>query len=114
MGSLPAVPPTAFIVVYNDFYFLIQYNLLVYLYHMKNLFILLALLVFTSFMSPQRVMAADYTDRFFRVQSIDTMKYSRDRARNEVTDVVRLDIDQQIGRIAATGATHIAVATPYD
>lgn len=81
---------------------------------MKNLFILLALLVFVSFMSPQRVMATDYTDRFFPVQSIDTMKYSRDRARNEVTNVVRIDIDQQIGRIAATGATHIAIATPYD
>lgn len=48
-------------------------------------------------------------------QSIDTMKYSRDLARQKLTapdfDPV---IDQQLTAIAATGATHVAIATPYD
>jgi hypothetical protein len=52
---------------------------------------------------------------FWSVRAIDTMKYSRDVARGEGRapsfDAV---IRQQVGNIAATGATHVAVATPYD
>ncbi len=52
---------------------------------------------------------------FWKLRSIDTMKYSRDVARAEGRhpsfDAV---IRQQVGNIAATGATHVAVATPYD
>ncbi len=44
-------------------------------------------------------------------QSIDTMKYSRDRAREGLSDTV---IEAQVGAIAKTGATHVAIATPYD
>lgn len=49
------------------------------------------------------------------VRSIDTMKYSRDIAREKANqpdfDIV---IDQQVKNIASTGASHIAIATPYD
>lgn len=49
------------------------------------------------------------------VQSIDTMKYSRDAAgemlNNPSFDAV---IDQQVSQIAETGATYVAIATPYD
>lgn len=54
-------------------------------------------------------------DRFFQYQVIDTMKFSRDEARSRANDE-KFDavIDRQISQIAATGATHVAIATPYD
>ncbi len=53
--------------------------------------------------------------RWWSFQSIDTMKYSRDTAREKLTDPdVTQEVDQHILRIAKTGATHVAIATPYD
>lgn len=51
----------------------------------------------------------------FSFESIDTMKYSRDPSREKLNDT-RFDqvIEKQVGAIAATGATHVAIATPYD
>ncbi|MDP3888564.1 MAG: hypothetical protein Q8Q24_00825, partial [bacterium] len=48
-------------------------------------------------------------------KSIDTMKYSRDIAREKLNDP-SFDkvIDTQVKNIADTGATHVAIATPYD
>lgn len=49
--------------------------------------------------------------RFWDVQSIDTMKYSRDASSSDLS----LDfIDNQVQLIAETGATHVSIATPYD
>lgn len=50
-----------------------------------------------------------------QVKSIDTMKYSRDLAREKNKDL-SFDkvIDRQIKAIAQTGATHVAIGTPYD
>lgn len=49
------------------------------------------------------------------VQSIDTMKFSRDLARQELKDQsFDKTIDTQVKDIAETGATHVAIATPYD
>ncbi|MBP9669943.1 hypothetical protein KBD75_00930 [Candidatus Woesebacteria bacterium] len=49
------------------------------------------------------------------VRSIDTMKYSRDLAREKRTDdSFDSTIDQQVKAIALTGASHVAIATPYD
>lgn len=52
---------------------------------------------------------------WWTVQSIDTMKYSRDIAREKLT-VADFDktIEDQVSRIAQTGASHVAVGTPYD
>lgn len=52
---------------------------------------------------------------WWKVQSIDTMKYSRDVAR-EMLKKPEFDrtIDETVAKIAQTGATHVAVATPYD
>ena len=49
------------------------------------------------------------------IRSIDTMKYSRDIAREKSGDA-SFDkvIEQQVKSIAETGASHIGVATPYD
>lgn len=49
------------------------------------------------------------------VTSIDTMKYSRDLSAEMLTNPsFDQTIDQQVREIASTGATHIAIATPYD
>lgn len=49
------------------------------------------------------------------VQSIDTMKYSRDKAREALDDKGYNEIiKKQIENIKATGATHVAIGTPYD
>lgn len=48
-------------------------------------------------------------------QSIDTMKESRDKAREKLNSESYLkEIDDQVSKVAQTGATHIAIATPYD
>src|SRR5690348_15537528 len=52
---------------------------------------------------------------FWPVESIDTVKYSRDLARQEATDEgFSQVIDQQMAQIASVGATHVALGTPYD
>jgi len=55
------------------------------------------------------------SSRAWEMKSIDTMKYSRDRALTQLNnpsfDSV---IEAQVKTIAETGATHIAIATPYD
>lgn len=49
------------------------------------------------------------------VRSIDTMKFSRDMAREKLSDeAFDQVIDTQISQIAQLGATHVAVGTPYD
>ncbi len=48
-------------------------------------------------------------------QSVDTMKISRDKAREMKNNPqYAKDIDIQVASIAATGATHVGVGTPYD
>lgn len=70
-------------------------------------FVLLCLL------SPSSVAASH--NRFFDVQAIDTMKYSRDMARDQATsEDFKAIIETQVKQIADTGATHVAIATPYD
>lgn len=53
--------------------------------------------------------------RHWEFQSIDTMKHSRDLAREEMNDPhFSEEVDRQMADIAATGATHVAIGTPYD
>lgn len=51
------------------------------------------------------------TDRFWPVVSVDTMKYSRDRARE--TGIL-VQIPHLVAAVAALHPTHIAIGTPYD
>lgn len=52
---------------------------------------------------------------FWGLRSIDTMKYSRDLSREKLHDFsFDAIIDEQIKNIALVGATHVAIATPYD
>ena len=52
----------------------------------------------------------------FLVQSIDTMKYSRDMSAQILNNPASYQsmIDTQMARIAQAGATHVAIDTPYD
>ena len=51
----------------------------------------------------------------WEIQSIDTMKYSRDLAREKLNDKAFEEVvDAQVKEIALTGATHVAIGTPYD
>jgi hypothetical protein len=58
---------------------------------------------------------AVYSGTFWRYQCVDTMKISRDRAREMITrsDVVRIVTDE-VNKISELGANCIAVGTPYD
>jgi hypothetical protein len=53
---------------------------------------------------------------WWEFQSIDTMKYSRDRSREYMDnpEYAQKIITRQISAIAQTGATHVGIATPYD
>lgn len=52
---------------------------------------------------------------FWTFQSIDTMKFSRDIAREKENDLTyNVKIQEQVKKIKETGATHIAIGTPYD
>jgi len=53
--------------------------------------------------------------QMWSVQAIDTMKYSRDIAREKLNDESYTQvINQQVSDIAKTGATHVAIGTPYE
>ncbi len=59
--------------------------------------------------------AAMNEPRFWSVEAIDTMKYSRDPSREKLQDPsFDLIIAKQVQDIAKIGATHVAIATPYD
>ncbi|MFH1602244.1 MAG: carboxypeptidase-like regulatory domain-containing protein [Candidatus Shapirobacteria bacterium] len=52
---------------------------------------------------------------WWQIQSIDTVKYSRDMALEKIGDNSFDEIiESQVNNIALTGATHIAIGTPYD
>lgn len=53
--------------------------------------------------------------QLWQIQSVDTMKYSRDTARERAHDPqYDVAIDEMMTQIAATGATHVGIGTPYD
>lgn len=87
----------------------------------KYIFIVIFVIaVFLFFFTTRRsyefnYIAAGDEDRFWEVQSIDTMKYSRDLSREKLYDkTFDSIIDDTMKKIAATGATHVSVGTPYD
>jgi hypothetical protein len=54
-------------------------------------------------------------EHLFGIQSIDTMKYSRDEARAKANDATfDAEIAREMQQIASMGATHVAIGTPYD
>lgn len=79
----------------------------------KITIILIFLFILITFLSSTDAQQEEVL--FWEFQSIDTMKYSRDIAREKLKDrSFDFVIDMQVKNIAQTGATHIALATPYD
>lgn len=78
---------------------------------MKYLLVIIVFIIIFPF----PVFAVSGNASWWTVQSIDTMKYSRDLAREKLhDDKFLMEIDLQVKEISQTGATHIAVGTPYD
>lgn len=78
------------------------------------LILLILIFAFLSFFS-KAPKNTNQKVHFWQVQSIDTMKYSRDVAREKLGDpYFDSIIEQQIKDIAGTSATHVAIGTPYD
>jgi hypothetical protein len=67
------------------------------------------LIIFLFLALPSTIFAQEKT--FFPIQSIDTMKISRDEARNATASA---NIPQYVEKIASMSPTHIAISTPYD
>jgi hypothetical protein len=84
--------------------------------HYQLALIIGIILVIFLFGTPQKDTAAQPSTRqWWDVQSIDTMKYSRDLARQWLSDTSKdAIIDEHVRHIAQTGATHVGIATPYD
>lgn len=72
------------------------------------------LLYYRGHASPYAAPAAN--ERLFGIQSIDTMKSSRDMAGQILDDPdgFKPMVDKELSLIAEAGATHAAIATPYD
>lgn len=77
------------------------------------LFITIGIIVVVSF--KHEVTLTTPSPRFWDIQVVDTMKYSRDVSREKLNDpTFDIEINRQVADIAGTGATHVAIATPYD
>lgn len=72
------------------------------------IFILAVSFLYLKLLTPSPIKG---NTKFWLVQSIDTMKFSRDASRSPLT---QSEIDSQVNEIADTGATHVAIDTPYD
>ncbi len=85
---------------------------------MKNklvILVFLVALVLLRFWFLRSATANHIESRIWSIQSIDVMKYSRDLAREKLRDTeFNKTIDNQVGVIASTGATHVAIGVPYD
>ncbi len=75
-------------------------------------FLIISLITLIFLITPTAALAKE---SYWEIQSIDTMKFSRDLAREKLNDVSFGEIiNMQVAEIAATGATHVAIGTPYD
>lgn len=76
------------------------------------IFIVLFILLYHALV---RVYYGEHPFRQWELQSVDTMKYSRDRSREFLQGKISVtEIDKQVDSISETGATHVAIGTPYD
>ena len=91
-------------------------------YLKKTVFLFVMLSLFISFRLIQTLHAQSgvitplpSSTPWFSVQSVDTMKVSRDLAREKLSDpTFDTVIQQQVQNIKNVGATYVAVGTPYD
>lgn len=75
----------------------------------------LMLVIFKVVNIPQKIVITQQTNKPWQIESIDTMKYSRDQARAGLNNAAYTKgVNQQVQAIAQTGANYIAIDTPYD
>ena len=85
------------------------------LYFVFRVFCFFAFLVFFVFICLLKPKGVGASRNYWEIQSIDTMKYSRDMAREWGNNLITEKIIQSyIEKIASTGANYMAVGTPYD
>ena len=78
-------------------------------------FLAISVLYFISLAKYSKITAQKAPSSWWEVQSIDTMKFSRDVAREKLNDPSFDDfIETEVEKIAELGATHVAIGTPYD
>lgn len=76
--------------------------------------LILSLLIF-YYLKTSATFTVKIEKPIWQIRSIDTVKYSRDLSREKMTDFsFDLVIDQQVKDIKKTGASYVAVGTPYD
>lgn len=79
------------------------------------LIIVLIVIFAWTFLSKNNKYLVSQPVKRWKVTSIDTVKYSRDLAREKAKSTLfEVEIDKQVKNIADTGATHISIGTPYD
>lgn len=62
-----------------------------------------------------KTLPAELPKATWQMESIDTVKYSRDLAREQASNPKFVEtIDKQMKLIASTGANYVAIGTPYD
>lgn len=77
--------------------------------------ILIMPLFLTLIFPLKNIKASNERVTWWEIQSIDTMKFSRDLAREKLNDLsFNETIDRQMQNISLSGATHVAIGTPYD
>jgi hypothetical protein len=82
---------------------------------LNNLLVLAGLTIWSMFLLPAVSFAAESSVPYWQIRSIDTMKYSRDRAIRWATNPdLEREIITQIGIIKSLGANYITIDTPYD
>jgi len=88
---------------------------------MKKLYIIIVVLmafgVLVWFGQRKKNIAKVYQveQALWEVQSVDTVKYSRDVAKEKENDLAFNEtIERQVELISETGATHVSIGTPYD
>ncbi|HVZ12489.1 MAG TPA: hypothetical protein VG965_05655 [Patescibacteria group bacterium] len=82
---------------------------------MKSKLLIIVPIIFLIVLFTSHRASSSPVTRWWRFQSIDTMKFSRDLSREKLNDPAFMaTIDAQVKNIADLGATHVAIATPYD
>lgn len=100
---------------YNGKIYMFSRDEILFLFAIFLFGISLMLVIFKVVNIPQRIVISTPSSNKWQIESIDTMKYSRDQARLGLNNVsYTKEVNQQVAAIAATGANYIAIDTPYD
>ncbi len=79
------------------------------------LFLISVLFIGFTKKEEKKIVIPKIQNRVWQIKSIDTMKYSRDLAGEKLNDpTFDQTINRQVKAISQTGATHVALGTPYD